>query len=112
MTTLSNSSKSELTWWVENVDKAFNPVSHGNPNIEIRTDASKKGWGAYLEGDTTQGLWTSSESELHINELELKAIYFSLKAFTERLKDKHIKILCDNSTAVTYINAMGGTKSP
>ena len=26
--------------------------------------------------------------------------------------NKHVKIFCDNSTAVTYINAMGGTRSP
>ena len=28
--TLSSSAKDELTWWIENVDKAFNPISHGN----------------------------------------------------------------------------------
>ena len=52
--TLSSTAKDELIWRIENVDKAFNPISHGNPTIELRTDASKKGWGAYLEGDTTQ----------------------------------------------------------
>lgn len=29
-----------------------------------------------------------------------------------RLLNKHVKILCDNSTTATYVNAMGGTKSP
>lgn len=110
--TLSPSAKDDLAWWIENVDTALNPISHGNPVIEIKTDASKKGWGAYLDGDTTQGLWSGTESQLHINELELKAIHFALQAFGKRLNNKHVKILCDNSTAVTYINAMGGTKSP
>ena len=32
----------------------------------------QKGVGMYLDGDTTQGLWSVSESHLHINELELK----------------------------------------
>ena len=109
---LSPSAKEDLAWWIENVDKDFNPISHGNPVTEIRTDASKKGWGAYLEGDTTQGLWSTRESQLHVNELELMAIQFALQAFVERLSNKHVKVLCDNSTAVTYINAMGGTKSP
>lgn len=108
---LSPSVREELVWWIENVDKAFNPISHGNPDIEIRMDASKKGWGAYLDGDTTQGRWSPTESQLHINELELKAIHFALQAFGERQNNNHVKILCDNSTAVTYINAMGGTKS-
>ncbi|KXJ08195.1 hypothetical protein AC249_AIPGENE23498 [Exaiptasia diaphana] len=42
-TSLSAFAKAELAWWVENGDQAFNPVSHGNPSIEIRTDASKRG---------------------------------------------------------------------
>ena len=104
--TLSSSAKDELTWWIENVDKAFNPISHGNPTIELRTDASKKGWGAYLDGDTNQGLWSVSESQLHISELELKAVHFAVQAFGERLQNKQIKILCDNSTTVVYVNAM------
>ena len=109
--TLSSSAKDELTWWIENVDNAFNPISHGNPAIELRTDASKKGWGAYLEGDTTQCLWSVSESQVHINELELKAVHFAVQAFGERLQNERVKILCDNSTTVAYVNAMGGTKS-
>ena len=71
--TLSSSAKDELTWWIENVEKAFNPISHGDPVIELRTDPSKKGWGVYLDGDTTTTLydWSVSETQLHINELEL-----------------------------------------
>ena len=105
--TLSSSKKDELSWWIGNVDKAFNPISHGNPVLELRTDTSKKGWGVYLDGDTTQGLWSVSEGQLHINELELKAVHFAVQAFGDRLKNKHVKILCDNSTTVAYINAMG-----
>ena len=105
--TLSSSKKDELSWWIGNVDKAFNPISHGNPVLELRTDASKKGWGMYLDGDTTQGLWSVSEGQLHINELELKAVHFAVQAFGDRLKNKHVKILCDNSTTVAYVNAMG-----
>ena len=37
--------------------------------------------------------------------IELKAILFALLAFGERPKNRHVKVLCDNSTAVTYINA-------
>ena len=74
----------ELVWWIENVDKSFNVISHGKPVIEIRTDASKKGWRVYLNGDTTQGLWSGTESQLRINEIELKAILFALLAFGER----------------------------
>lgn len=61
----------------------------------------------YLDGDTTQDLWSVSKSHLHITELELKAVHFAVQAFGDRLKNKHVKILCDNSTTVAYINAMG-----
>ena len=57
--TLSTSAKDEPTWWIENVDKAFNPISHGNPTINL--EPMPKGWGAYLDGDTTQGLWSVLE---------------------------------------------------
>ena len=70
--------KEDLAWWIENVDKAFNPISYGNPVIETRTDASKKGWGAYFDGDTTQGSWSGTESQLHISELELKVVHIAL----------------------------------
>lgn len=75
---LSPSVKEDLAWWIENVGKAFNPISHGNPVIETRTDASKKGWGAYFDGDTTQGSWSGTESQLHISELELKVVHIAL----------------------------------
>ena len=45
----------------------------------------------YLDGDTTQGLWSVSESQLHINELELKAVHFAVHACGDRLKNKHVK---------------------
>ena len=52
------------------------------------------------------------KSLLHINELELKAIYFAVKAFPSLMEGKNVKVESDNSTAACSINAMGGTKSP
>ena len=109
---LTSRAQSELRWWVENVDHSFNPVSHGNPQVTLTTDASKLGWGAHVDSNATQGRWTIEESQLHINELELKAIEFAVRAFSSCLEGKHVKVESDNSTAVTYINSMGGTKSP
>ena len=48
----------------------------------------------------------------HINILEPKAAFFALKSF---LKDKINKMIClklDNTTAVAYLNNMGGTHCP
>ena len=56
--TLSNGSKEELNWWVRNVQKSYNLISHGNPDIVITTDASLTGWGAVYENQSTGGLWS------------------------------------------------------
>ena len=65
-----------------------------------------------MDSNATQGRWTIEESHLHINELELKAIEFAVRAFSSCLEGKHVKVESANSTAVTYINSMGGIKSP
>ena len=74
----------------------------GNPTIEM----------ALCNGQSAQGMWTPLETQKHINELELLAVYFGLKSFLYLLKVKHVCIKSDNSTTVCYLNAMGGTKSP
>ena len=51
------------------------------------------------------------ETELHINLLELKAVYFGIKALCKDLSNTHIKILVDNATPVLTINNMGSCKS-
>ena len=38
-------------------------------------DASKTGYGAHLENQVFQGQWSRLEKKLHINLLELDAIY-------------------------------------
>ena len=65
--------QSELRRWFENVQQSFNPISHGNPNMTLVTDASKLGLGAHIaiDGNITQGLWNIEEGLLHINKLEL-----------------------------------------
>ena len=109
---LSPAAKTDLCWWVDNVLQSNNPISHGKIDLEITCDASKKGWGAVCNKNTTQGLWTTREQSKHINELELLAIKFALKVFESQLSGKHVKVLSDSTTAVCYINSKGGTKSP
>ena len=48
------------------------------------------------------------EQGFHINYLELKAIWLGLKSLCNNLKQKHIRIQSDNTTAIAYINAMAG----
>ena len=73
-----------LQWWLEE-DKVLqgqplHPVRHA---LQIFTDASKEGWGAHLNEFTTRGSWSIPESKLHINLLELKAVFLALKEFQD-----------------------------
>ena len=48
---------------------------------------------------------------MHINAHELLDILFTLKTFTHLLNGLHIKVIYDNTTAVNYVNEMGGVRS-
>jgi hypothetical protein len=83
------------------------------PDIIIETDASLEGWGGICSrlNRKTNGLWLESEKVSHINCLELKAILFTLHALCSDFNNKHIRIMTDNTCAVSYINKFGGCKS-
>ena len=103
--------KEDLEWWIINVFDQFRIMSHGTPEITIETDASLLGWGAVIGQNKIGGRWTGLEQQNHINYLEMIAIWFALKSFKDEVPNRHVKILSDNTTAVSYINNMGGYKS-
>lgn len=109
---LSPAMLSELLWWQNNL------ASHNGKDIQtppiqkvITSDASKSGWGATSEGLTANGQWSPLEVEEHINFLELQGAFFGLKALALDLTNTHILLEMDNTSAVAYINHMGGTHS-
>ena len=71
-----------LRWWLEEsnvlLGQPLHPLKHA---LQIFTDASKEGWGAHLDEHTARGQWSLPESKLHINHLELKAVFLALKEF-------------------------------
>ncbi len=82
------------------------------------------GWGATLNDLHTHGQWLVSEwEEGNINVAEITAAMFALFAFKNSFQfgnladcekhvfTKHIRLMIDNTTAVAYINHMGGSKS-
>ena len=111
--TLSPLSKQDLLWWISNVDQYPKAITPLPPDITLMTDSSLKGWGGVIEGtpNVTGGRWSYQESKFHINYLELKAILLVLQSLCNHMQCCHIKLLCDNTTAVSYIRNMGGTKS-
>ena len=48
---------------------------------------------------------------VHINLLEMKALFLALQAFQEDIAGHHVTAMCDNSTVVAYVNKQGGTVS-
>ena len=79
--------------------------------LQLFTDTSNEGWGAHLGDSTARGVWSLPESHLHINFLELKAVFLALKSFKHLCRDQIILVATDNTTAVSYINKQGGMRS-
>ena len=54
------------------------------------------------------GRWPPGEEISHINVLELYASKLVLQSLAKSFNNGHIKILLDNTTAISYLNRMGG----
>lgn len=110
--TIPNYLQSDLKWWLHAVKTSVNPLREDRYKIEIFSDASKKGWGAVCSGETANGRWNAEEANMHINYLELTAAYFGLKIFAKDLRSCQILLRIDNTTAISYVNRMGGVRFP
>ena len=94
---------------LESIPKAVADILLPEVDFIISTDASESDW-----WDTNNislgGIW--GNKEYHINYLELKAIYLAIIAYRNSWEVcKHIRIRSDNTTAIAYINNMGGLVS-
>lgn len=67
--------------------------------------------GGSLWWSDCQCRWSTIGSDKHINYLKLLAAFHGLQSFVSNHNSIHIRLALDNSTAVAYINNMGGTKS-
>jgi ribonuclease HI len=110
---LSAQAQSDLNWVIHNIVQR-NGKTFGESNIDIviHSDASLSGWGAVCKGQSANGSWSVTESTNHINYLELLAAFHGLQCFVSTERSVHVRVGIDNSTAVAYLNNMGGTKSP
>ena len=79
----------------------LHPKDH---SIQLFTETSNEGWGAYLEQASTKGLGSDMEKRLHINDLELKAVSLPLQSFKDQCQNQRVLVATDNSTVVAYIN--------
>ena len=110
---LTDGAIQELHWWMQHLEKwNGKPVLPSKPDLVLETDASLLGWGARCEEIPTGGLWSLEErNQLHINCLELLWGALAVKTFAKNLTGVHIHLKMDNTTAISYINRMGGTRS-
>ena len=101
----------EICWWKDNIMGTFKYINPPPITLVIFTDASTLGWGIHCNGVSNGGRWDNNEKKLHINALELLAIFIGIKSFCKNLHSTNVKIMSDNATAISYISNMGGTKS-
>lgn len=107
---LSEDLQDDFAWWRENIPRSVNPIRRFRFEKEIFSDASSSGWGAFCGNEGTHGFWRASEKELHINRLELIAVWMALKCFANDLRNCEILLRVDNTTAIAYVNRMGGVQ--
>ena len=113
---LSKPAWKELEWWIQNIDTSVCELNKGTPTLCITSDASGLGWGA-TDGITEIGdRWNPHEilraQNNEINYLELLASFLALQSFCKNLRQTHVLLRSDNTTAIAYINKMGGVRSP
>ena len=104
--------KEEIKWWIYNIDSSVAKMK-SIPEIDkiIYTDASNEGWGAHIfHNQDINGRWSFEEQDWHIKVLKMMAIKFALLSYMPFCnRKKHIRVMSDNTTAISYINKQGGT---
>lgn len=100
-----------LQWWLDIVATQVRRVFKSGTDVDLCTDASNLGWGALLLHRLASGGWSVVVRSQHINALELKAIFLALPTFGLELPGKHVRVFCDNTTAISYVNEMGAMNS-
>ena len=103
-------SREDLSWWMVR-DHLLKRVRFGTPapDLHLYSDASRLGWGTHLLDWVVSGLWSDQERLLHINFLKMKALFLALQSFQELVAGRRVTVMCDNSTAVAYVNKQRGT---
>ena len=90
----------DISWWL--MEKhLLEGMPFGAPptpqELRLYSDASRSGWGAHLLDQSVSGLWSDPETSLHINVLEMKALFLALQAFQDTVANQRVTAMCDNS---------------
>lgn len=107
--------RTEILWWIQHL-REWNgrAIVLPPPTATVTTDASDSGWGAVLQQGTneehTLGFWSLLQKSYGNNVRELIAGGYGLLAFHEEVHGRTVELVMDNTTAVAYVNHMGGRK--
>ncbi|KAG2222342.1 hypothetical protein INT45_009815 [Circinella minor] len=107
---LSLAAIQDLKWWIQHLIH-WNGQSFllTKPHLEVFTDASDLRWGLVYNMTIVSGTWTPHQRQQHINYKELLTIRHAIQQ--PALTGKNLRIYCDNTTTIAYINHFGGTHS-
>jgi hypothetical protein len=83
------------------------PIGVQEIHAYLYTESSSMGWGAHLVQHTASSTWKGPDKNLHINVLELQAIWLGLQAFVDTLQGSSVAIMCDDVSAIAYIRNQG-----
>ena len=107
----------DLTWWADNISLLNGrPINAPEASLQATTDASDYGWGATIKkinensSRSWGGIFSKEISTKHINYKELLAILYLIKSSPIPLRGQTVDLGVDNTTALFYINNMGGRK--
>jgi hypothetical protein len=106
---LSSAVIKEIQWWKDNITNwNGRAIILKPPQRVVTSDASELGWGGWTEDQETQGFWSVMERKYSNNVRELLAGKNSLQAFESTISGKVVLLQMDNTTAISYVNKMGG----
>ena len=107
---LTYSNSGEFQWWLDAIPKAVSNTHTLEIDFIINADPSESRWGATDGVNPAEEIWSEHYKAYHINYLELKAIHLAIRAYSNLWKGcKHIRIKSDITTAIAYVNNMGGS---
>ena len=82
----------DISWWMVRAHllegMPFGAPHPPPPEPCLNLDASRSGWGAHLLDQSASGLWSNQETWLHINILEMKALFLALRAFQDTITNQ------------------------
>ena len=113
--TLSIRAQTELKWWVHNAHYVYRSIDKGSYDMTLSSDASGLGWGISDGKTEGGGRWNNTETtcaaDNEINYLEMSAAFMGLCAYCADRSNIHVKLNINNTTAIAYINQIGGMRS-